>query len=192
MQLVDRWQGVQIGELRSLLLSKDVDGPFGNTPEGLSDFRGVSIASSLHQLTIEEVDFSNSVMDSGQIAAVSRRCRFTKCRFESNLGNDFFECDFRSSNLSNCVFRGRFTKCNFESANLVGTRGNSVLFENCNFSRANFRKASFVNSKFTDCKIVDCKFGSGSLVGSRFEGCEIQYVDFTNTVMSRVSGIAAS
>ena len=188
MSLVDRWEENRVSDLRRALREDGCNSPFGQTDEGLCDFRGVVINESLHQLTITSVDFSEARMDSGQFAATVKRCRFTKCKFESNVGNEFIECDFGAANLANCVFRGKFVECDFSAANLTNVRGSHVRFEDCNFDGANLRKASFYDSTFVRCKITNCKFGSGSLAGSKFEDCEIE-ADFTKTVMQRVVGI---
>jgi len=189
MSLVDRWRQNQVADLRQALQERECNSPFGVTDEGLCDFRGISISVSLHQVTIEGVDFSEACMESGQFAAVVKRCRFRKCKFESNLGNEFIECDFRAGKLANCVFRGKFVNCDFSSANLINVRGRQVRFEDCIFDGATFRKASFYDSTFLRCRIMNCKFSSGSLAGSKFEDCKVEGADFGNTVMLRVAGI---
>lgn len=189
MTLVDRWEDMQVSDLRRMLQANECNSPFGTTNEGLCDFRGVSISASLHQMTIEDVDFSEACMDEGQFAAIVKACRFTKCKFESNLGNEFVGCNFLEGSLANCVFRGKFVNCDFSLANLTNVRGSHVKFEDCVFDKTNFRKTSFYDSTFVRCKIMDCKFGSGSLAGSKFQDCEVVGADFSKTAMQRVVGI---
>lgn len=187
--LVDRWNETAIGSLRDQLAAGPCSSPFGRTEELLCDYRGVSITESLHKLAIEGVDFSKSIMDSGQMAAEFTRCRFRDCIYASNVGNSFVECDFSSAKLSRCVFRGKFIGCDFTSADLTHVRGVGLYFERCIFDKTDLRKASLVNSRFVSCEIKSCKFGSGSLAGSKFDNCSINDVDFDKTVMQRVVGI---
>ena len=186
----ERWNEHPCSQLRRLLLNApSCPSPFGLTDDGLCDFRGIRIEDSLHNLTIERVDFSNAELGHGQFMGTVQACKFVEFSCDGNLGERFSDCDFRKARLSNSVVYGQFVSCDFSNANLTGVRGRNIRFEDCSFEGANLRKASFYDSMFVRCKIRNSKFGSGSLAGSKFEDCEIEGADFSKTVMQRVVGI---
>lgn len=186
---VARWETQEMSSLRRLLLLEDCTSVFGRTDDGLCDFRGLAIEESLHRISLAEIDFSESSMNAGQLSATVERCDFSKCRYESSIGNEFIDCVFHKSTLARSVLFGKFLRCTFSSTNLVGVRGSGVTFEDCTFEDANLRKASFYDSTFRNCRILNCKFGSGSLAGTRFNHCQFENADFSKTVMERVVGV---
>jgi uncharacterized protein YjbI with pentapeptide repeats len=165
------------------------ESPFGQTVNGLKDFRGVSINQSLHRIAFSRVDLSYSEMDEGQLASEVEDCVFDGCRFESNLGKRFLNCSFAGSRLANSILRGTFRSCSFDDANLNSVRCSQAIFEGCSFVSTALRRASFFDCTFDRCDFKDCKLGSGSFAGSRFKDCVFSGVSFSRTIVERVSGL---
>lgn len=192
----DRWHEQKCSPLRPILLSAiGCPSPFGQTEDGLCDFRGARINDSLHQLEIERIDFSNGLMGRGQLIATVRECRFVGFTCDGTLGNHFTKCSFQKANLSGAVIYGRFYECDFRSAKFRGVRASQVRFENCVLDAANLQNASFYDSAFVSCSFIDCRTGSGllagSLAGSIFEKCTIERTDFSHMVLTRANGLVS-
>lgn len=186
----DRWNEQDRLDLRRLLSNSDgCKSPFGVTDEGLCDFRGVCVNESLHSITVENVDFTNGHLGSGQFMGLFRRCKFVEFASDGNLGENFEDCVFHKARLNNSVFYGKFINCDFSRANLTGVRGRHIKFEGCTFEDVNLRKASFYDSHFVSCKLANCTIRSGSLAGSKFDDCKVNNFDLSKTVMERVKGL---
>ncbi len=188
--LHDRWGEHKSLDLRQLLSTSGVcPSPFGLTDEGLCDFRGICVNTSLHAITIVSGDFTAGRLGRGQFMGTFRLCRFVEFACDGNLGENFESCTFSKARLNNSVFYGTFVNCDFSNANLSGVRGGRIKFHGCTFENANMQKASFYDSNFSNCKIVNSTIRLGSLAGSRFDECEVNSFDLSKTVMERVRGL---
>ena len=185
-----RWDEHASFRLRETLVKGNGVSPFGVTTDALADFRGLTIDDSLHNLTIARADFSHCFMRLGQFGdAAVEGCVFVGAQIECYIYGNFQDCDFDTAILRNSVFVGQFRRCTFRKGNLVCVRASGAHFVDCMFDAANLKKASFFDCSFERCSFLDSKFGSGSLAGSRFDGCRFTTPSFTKMVMNRVKGL---
>ena len=169
-------------------LSAESDSSFPVVDDEYIDLRGLLITKILKNAAIKSVDLSGAKLEN---FAQFSMCRVEKTRFnfaslQTNLGNSFIACDFKSAGLSGAVLRARFEACDFSMADLSGTRGNERHFVGCNFTGTNFRKAILLHCVFEDCKFENCKFHNGSFAFSTFVRSPINDSELGNTLMEKV------
>jgi uncharacterized protein YjbI with pentapeptide repeats len=129
--------------------------PFGRTEEGLLDFRGLPLTSSLiiendpgagwcseaHRADISDADFSESSWQGFDLEhSTLERCRFSKAKFVGNLF-------FRETCFTGCVFED----CSFRDVRFVDSK----------IEKTHFRKLKVKTSKqlnFIAAKIDGCSF----------------------------------
>ncbi|MFH1378551.1 MAG: pentapeptide repeat-containing protein [Planctomycetota bacterium] len=189
-RLRDRWS------LKSYVLRKALLNPlllpFGRTEEKYYDIRGCPINEVLHQLNLENCDFSfSTILLRGQIGGGStfKNCLFNSCRYETTVFAKFYYCSFINSNIHTSIFMEEFNNCDFSDANLSKSEGTSVTFINCNFDHTNFKKASFYESRFIECRFNKCQYGFGSFGHSVFKMCTFKDNDWKDTILNGVSGL---
>lgn len=191
LELVKRWANLLSFSLRRSLLSQP-EGPYGRTPNGHLDYRGVHIVGAIYKLGAVDVDFAFSEMGStGQLGGALRvlRCRFDGCKYQSTIDAIFEACSFVGSNLSDSTIRETFTLCDFTGANLSRVRGSGVRFFGCRFVDTSLVRACIYDSEFVDCLFENPKFGRGSLARSSFKGCRLLGVDWRDTILDGVRGL---
>lgn len=177
-ELRNRWSKSMLDEVNNAWsCGKNIISPFGQTEEGLGDFRGLIISKPGNRLSLNDIDLSGAKDEFfGQFVF----CQFSRCVFISttistNFGDDFYNCDFRSIDLKEAIIRGVFKDCNFSFGNLTKLRAKEVNFHNCNFTEANLRRAEFYNCSFFNCNWTGVKFGGGAL--SRCIGLDGNFKD---------------
>lgn len=183
-----RWSLVRGFRSRDALRAPE-KGPFGKTPDGLWDFRGVPIAEVIYQVHISAADLSYSVMGvTGQLGGAfsATACRFDGCAYQSSLDGIFERCFFRKSALAGSTIREKFVKCDFSKASFAGVRGRHVVFDECALPSTNFIRACLYDSEFVDCVFENGRFGGGSFAGSTFRRCRFVGTDLKNTIMEKV------
>lgn len=159
------------------------------TPQGLVDLQGVAIEDFIKDKQLQDLDLSACVLKGfGQFGF----CRFENCNFSdaalgTNLGRQFFRCNFQKANLQNAVLRGEFQDCDFDGARLVAASGNQIKFCRCSFRQTNFKRAILLNCVFEDCVMENCVFGGGSLGKAKFEHTNVDEVDFSDTILDGTS-----
>jgi len=187
--LRERWRGSLYVNAMQGLIAERATSPFGETHDGLLDFRGVEVNQVVSGRSFDRVDFSGSTQ---AFVGQFMRCRFNACVFDcialdTNLGSAFADCSLVAANLSGAKLFGGFVRCSFASANLSSAAGTGVRFEDCVFDRANFKRAHFLEGSFTRCSATGAKFGGCSLGGCRIEGGNVREQDLTNTILEGVS-----
>jgi len=138
------------------------DSPFGSTPDGRIDLRGLDASrSTWSDASVHAADLEHMEMQPGGFV----NCDFVSCSFKSarlidigELGNHFCECSFDRARIHRSSLGHRASQ-----------------FERCQFSRTSLRGSSFINATFTDCIFVGCQFngvdfGSSSFVRCSFHG----------------------
>jgi len=185
--LLDRWREIAPVDFRAVLPSKN--SPFGLTLEGLADFRGAALETSLHKLVLKELDLSYTKMRRGQFVSQVENCLFDGCVYDCTVSRSFLECSFVGANLNGSNLQGMFCKCDFSGAKLTQTLSSETVFERCVFRNTNLKGGNLYRSRFLACVFDNCKLGGGSLAMSAFTDCTISGCDFSTTVMERVKGL---
>ena len=188
--LKSRWDDIKIPNLKAALSSHLK--PFGFSELNKIDYRGVDLSCALNQVEINNVDFSFMSSSFGQLGGGAQfiSCLFDNMKYEGSLCSSFKKCTFKKSNLSKSTIVDSFDDCDFTETKFQNVRASEVKFNRCVFNKSNFKKASFYNCIFNECHFDSAIFGGGSLGGSRFKDCIILNVDFGNTIIEGVTGIA--
>lgn len=136
------------------------ESPFGETEDGLLDFRGLKFGDRIELLRVEfkPADFSK---------AQFKEARIELCSFADSLWE---EADFRGLIERGSAYQScRFINCSFDNAILGyrGSRFNLCIFQKCNFNRVSFIRPTFDDCVFENNNLIGCDF-----FGSSFERCE--------------------
>jgi uncharacterized protein YjbI with pentapeptide repeats len=186
-----RWKSLSVFDLRRLL--EEEDSPFGLTPQGYEDFRGVELSKALNKMRLEKVDFSYATLGRGQLGGASQfiDCRFFAMVYDGTAAGEFLRSDFTRSDLSHAVLMGSFLECSFDAAKCVDVRASKVRFEGCKFTGANLRKASFYDCRFVRCAFDHSAWSSGAIANCRFDTCTFEGVDLRRTTVVRSVGLSS-
>lgn len=186
----DRWSA-PVADAANGQLSKGLPkgSPFGLTPDGFVDMRGLEIKVFVKGMRFQRVDFSACGKSwAGQFDFCTvQECLFSGAVLPTNLGSDFRLCKFVGAKLKGAVLRGRFVECDFSDADMASALGDGVMFERCSFAGANMRKVQFTGAKFVECRFAGARFGSGSFARSAFVSCDLKLAELGNTVIEGVS-----
>ncbi|MFS0841066.1 pentapeptide repeat-containing protein [Paenibacillus sp. 1P03SA] len=147
--------------------------PFGQTADGLEDFRGVELIETIQYLTVQGVDLSYArfVEAASLNTSAFTNCRFNMVKLDSRyVTREFSRCSFRGAKLNNARIGERFEDCDFTGSNFSKAIANDASFIRCRFSDVNFRGAMFMHCRFEECSFEGAVFHNGSLAGSRFTG----------------------
>jgi len=146
--------------------------PFGNTVDGLADYRGFPLKEGLYRMEITDVDFSHSICEwAGSVRDCTvKNSRFVGVNLEGTFfGSAFVECALDQISLKNCrLGSSTFLDCTFIGTNLTSAMAGGARFTRCSFKRANMKKAIFLSCTFEECNFEETKFHNGSLVGCKF------------------------
>jgi uncharacterized protein YjbI with pentapeptide repeats len=165
-----RWSASVTDAVNGQLLRGLPNGsPFGLTPDGYADLRGLEIKVAVKQVNLRRVDFSGCCKSwAGQFGFCTLHdCLFSGSVLPTNFGSDFQRCKFTEAKLKGAVLRGRF--------------------EECDFSGADMRKVHFTGSRFVACRFEGARFASGSFARSVFVSCDLKLEWLGNTVVEKVS-----
>lgn len=186
-KLRSRWGQEELALGERALAGKG-DSPFGRTPDGHSDLRGLTVRAFVKGVSIRRMDLSGMIFEGfGQFGNCSiEESIFNGALLQTNLGAKFNSCDFVSADLAGATLRGKFNDCRFTAAKLAAATGTQVEFSRCDFSKANIRKALLTHCKFDECKFQDSQFGSGSFAFSTFIRSPLDGGLLNNTMMDRV------
>ncbi|GGG64697.1 pentapeptide repeat-containing protein [Paenibacillus radicis (ex Gao et al. 2016)] len=197
-QLIARWEPAQIAAVNKALAAvtgkqnlhkKDRSfplSPYGQTADGLEDFRGVVLTESMQYLTVQNLDLSYAVFEpgGGLIYSTFTNCHFDGVKLDGRFITKIFKhCSFHKAILKNAAFGEQFEDCDFTGSNLSHTKGRDVSFLRCRFSDASFRGAHLMYCKFEGCLFAGAKMDNGSLAGSRFLG-ESQHLPDWGTMIT--------
>lgn len=200
-QFVARWEDEQIADANQALAAvagkqnlhkKDRSfptSPFGQTADGLEDFRGIVLTESIQYMTIQGIDLSYAqFVDASSLnTSTFTNCYFNGVKLDSRYMNrEFIRCSFRGAKLNSARIGERFEDCDFTGSNLSKAIANDALFIRCCFSEANFRGAMFMYCRFEDCSFEGAAFHNGSLAGSRFTGETDLLPVWGNTILDNV------
>jgi fluoroquinolone resistance protein len=185
-----RWSASVTDAVNGQLLRGLPNGsPFGLTPDGYADLRGLEIKVAVKQVNLRRVDFSGCCKSwAGQFGFCTLHdCLFSGSVLPTNFGSDFQRCKFTEAKLKGAVLRGRFEECDFSGADMASSLGDNLIFEKCSFAGANMRKVHFTGSRFVACRFEGARFASGSFARSVFVSCDLKLEWLGNTVVEKVS-----
>ena len=92
------------------------------------------------------------------------------------IGVTFDHCDFTEIVLGDVLFEDcQFTTCNLSLCKSRGTSWNGVRFDGCKMTGINFSDANRFTFRagFKDCQLQYASFHGLSLLGTRFERCQL-------------------
>lgn len=160
-QLRQRWSTIPFPETFET-------SPFGLTPSGRKDFRGVDLSDRrrLPKGLFEECDFSYGDLSRVLVeSGVFQRCRFdyTRCQNFDDRGCRFTDCSFIRTDLSYAALGfkwptglpdelpSHFTRCVFDNAKLTQVSIREPKFIECQFVFKHLKHVDFGCSGFYDC-----------------------------------------
>ncbi|CCH31725.1 hypothetical protein BN6_44440 [Saccharothrix espanaensis DSM 44229] len=161
--------------------------PFGTTPGGLLDYRGLRLTEPIRHARVEGVDFAaGTLADGGQFDSDFTSCVFDQAVLRGTfLGRSFTRCSFREARLDRCRLPATFTDCSFAGARLRGVVASGQTFTRCDFTGAQLHRSHFDHCTFIDCSFDGITTGLASMGGSTFVG-EVDLGLFTGTVLDHV------
>ncbi|MEU4805582.1 pentapeptide repeat-containing protein [Actinosynnema sp. NPDC023587] len=162
--------------------------PFGRTPEGLVDYRGLRLTEPIRHARVAGVDFTAVALGGGgQLDSDFTSCVFDQAVLRGTyVGRSFTRCSFRRAGLDRCRLPASFTDCSFAGARLRGVVASGRTFTRCDFTGADLHGSHFDHCAFVDCRFADLTTGFASLAGSTFAG-EVDLTVFTDTVLDHVT-----
>lgn len=112
----------------------------------------------------------------------------------SVLGNqgDTIECfAFENESLNGEMLdkieikRCKFSSCRFGGTKMSKSWLSDCVFINCDFQSATFYDASIHNCSFINCRLTGAQIGGASVKNTEFCGCMGQYLNFSQSVISK-------
>jgi uncharacterized protein YjbI with pentapeptide repeats len=97
--------------------------------------------------------------------------------------------DLTANNVS--ATRSTVIRCTLKNAQFTGLQFpeghfKDVIFENCRLTLSNFRNSTFEQCMFIGCDLTEADFGMSKLNSVAFESCIVDQADFSNCVNKRV------
>ncbi|MEY4484567.1 MAG: hypothetical protein RL693_2019, partial [Verrucomicrobiota bacterium] len=166
-QLGIRWQdGIGKEFVDSLTLAgrsgngfSVLESPFGATPQGVLDLRGLRLHEKAE---LRRVNFAAADFGAASLKGIwLERCVFNDSVFD---GASFQKVAEHGNMFTNCSFR----KVSFREA-AIGYKGSR--FDHCTFEGVDFTRTIFVRPEFDDCAFYRCKLDGSDLNASSFDRC---------------------
>lgn len=142
--------------------------------------------------TFERIDYTKSGLPKGDY----ENCTFINCNFySSDLSKITFNecafdgCDFSLAKLNSTILNDvKFINCkllglHFDECNDFVL---SIYFENSQLKLSTFFKMKLKKTRFKGCNLQEVDFTETNLVGSSFENCDLQRATFHNTNLEKV------
>lgn len=186
--LQERW--LEAGsDAEKLLVEQNLVSPFGQTEEGLQDFRCLRLAGNLrlNQVSLKSCDFSY-MHGSKLIFADSwiADCRFDSATFSLGDYQSVFErTSFARSKLHGSAVGAngtRYAECDFARADLSGSTGFDAEFRACRFDYAKLKNCVMGGSSFLRCRFVGRveRVIFGGETGAAFIACDFTGASFVD------------
>ncbi|MEV0680085.1 pentapeptide repeat-containing protein [Actinosynnema sp. NPDC050436] len=164
------------------------DSPFGSTPDGRLDYRGLRLTEPIRYARATGLDLTAAtVVDGGRLDSDFTSCAFDRAVLRGTyVGRSFARCSFREARLDRCRLPSEFTDCSFEGARLRGAVASGRTFTRCDFTGADLHGSHFDHCTFVDCAFEGITTGAASLGGITFVG-GVDLAVFTDTVLDHVT-----
>lgn len=145
------------------------------------------LAHYFEEELLEKIDFSKTLFLKGDY----ENCTFSNCNLsETDISKtQFLECEFRNCNLSSAqIINSTFQECNFIDCKLLGLHfencnpfGFSVYFINCQLAHSSFYQVKMAKTKFETCNLEEVDFTETILKDSYFDNCNLTKAIFENS-----------
>jgi uncharacterized protein YjbI with pentapeptide repeats len=145
------------------------------------DLRGLNVSVMVNWLEFNGFDFSGGRFSfAGQFGPYAKfaDCLFVGGKFNTNIRDEFANCDFSHAMMVGALLGSSFKNCVFERTDLRRAFASSSKFRDCRFEKANLRASDLFCCEFRNCVFVSCSFGESSLTKSKFiggvlDGCDL-------------------
>jgi uncharacterized protein YjbI with pentapeptide repeats len=138
--------------------------------------------------TFSKIDFAKTKIKKGEYD----HCTFLNCNFENVHASaiQFIECEFVHCNFSNAILKDTaFKDVNFVNCKMIGVKFNELnpfllqfTFTGYQLSFSFFYQLKILRTKFKNCNLQEVDFTETVLINSVFDEC-----DFKNTVFDQTN-----
>ena len=127
-----------------------------------------------------KIDFSKTKIKKGEYD----NCTFTSCNFENTHASNiqFVETEFIDCNFSNALIKSSaFREVHFINCKMIGVKFNECdpfllqfLFKDCQLNFSSFFQLKIPSTQFLHCNLQDVDFTETVLTNSVFANCDLR------------------
>ncbi|ARV05974.1 hypothetical protein BTO04_04335 [Polaribacter sp. SA4-10] len=139
-----------------------------------------------------KIDFSKTKIKKGEYD----NCIFINCNFEAIHASNFqfVECEFIECNFSNTIVNDTaFKDVNFINCKMIGVKFNECdpfllqfSFIECQLNFSSFYQLKIPNTKFNNCNLQEVDFTETILTNSVLDNCDLKLAIFDRTNLEKV------